>query len=94
MVVRLHKPGQIRLIMSKVELLDHNILRFLNKTGEMPGSIILHPRFVTGLIDEYKEHIEFVNTIDIHRLPIKYRGIRVYESSQLNEGQLELTLKL
>jgi hypothetical protein len=80
--------------MTKAELLDHNIVRFLNKTNDMPSSIILHPKFIHGLIDEHKENIQFVNTIDIHRLPIKYRGIRVYESSQLNEGQIELTLKL
>jgi len=80
--------------MTKAELLDHNILRFINKKDEMPSSIILNPRFVHGLIGEHKENIQFVNTIDTHRLPIKYRGIRVYESSQLNEGQIELTLKL
>lgn len=60
--------------MSKVELLDHNILSFLNKTGQMPSSIILNPRFVNGLINEYKEHIEFIHTMDINRLPIQYRG--------------------
>jgi hypothetical protein len=80
--------------MKNCELLDYNISRFVSKTGSMPSSIILNPRFVNSLIDEYKEHIQFVNTIDIHRLPIKYRGIRVYESSQLNEGQIELTLEL
>jgi hypothetical protein len=80
--------------MSKAELLDYNISRFVSKTCSMPSSIILNPRFINSLIDEYKEHIQFVNTIDIHRLPIKYRGIRVYESSQLNEGQIELTLEL
>jgi hypothetical protein len=80
--------------MNNSELLDHNINRFLNKTGQMPSSIILNPRFVIRLIDEYKEHIEFVNTMDIHRLPIKYRGIRVYECQQLNEGQIELTYEL
>jgi hypothetical protein len=80
--------------MSRTELLDHNIVRFLNKTNEMPDSIILHPRFVHNLIDEYKENIQFVDTENIDKLPIKYRGIKVYESSQLNEGQIELTLKL
>ena len=80
--------------MSKVELLDHNILSFLNKTGQMPSSIILNPRFVFSLINEFKEHIEFVNTMDIHRLPIKYRGIRVYECQQLNEGEIKLTYEI
>ena len=80
--------------MSKVELLDHNILSFLNKTGQMPSSIILNPRFVHGLINEHKDLIQFIDTMDIHRLPIKYRGIRIYECSQLNEGQIELTLEL
>ena len=77
--------------MRREELLDWNITKFLMSTGSMPSSIILHPRFVNSLIDEYKEYIEFVNTMDIHRLPIKYRGIRVYECQQLNEGQIELT---
>ena len=80
--------------MKNCELLDHNISRFLRKTGQMPSSIILNPRFVIRLIDEYKEHVEFVNIMDIHRLPIKYRGIRVYECQQLNEGQIELTYEL
>ena len=80
--------------MTNSELLDYNITRFLSKTGQMPSSIVLNPRFVTRLIDEYKEHIEFVNTMDINRLPIKYRGIRVYECQQLNEGQIELTYEL
>ena len=72
--------------MKVAELLDYNINRFVSKTGSMPSSIILHPRFVNSLIDEYKEHIDLVNTMDIH-----YRGIRVYECQQLNEGQIELT---
>ena len=78
-------------IMRDCELLDYNINRFVSKTGSMPSSIILNPRFVNSLVNEYKEHIEFVNTMDIYRLPIKYRGIRVYECQQLNEGQIELT---
>ena len=77
--------------MKVAELLDWNITRFLMSTGSMPSSIILNPRFVNSLVDEYKEHIEIVNTMDIYRLPIKYRGIRVYECQQLNEGQIELT---
>ena len=80
--------------MKNSELLDHNITRFLKKTGQMPGSIILNPRFVNSLIDEYKEQVEFIYTMDINRLPIKYRGIRVYECQQLNEGQIELTYEL
>jgi hypothetical protein len=80
--------------MSRSELLDHNIMRFLNKTQQMPSSIILNQRFVQGLINECKENIQFIDTIDIHRLPIKYRGIRIYEYQQLNEGQIELTLEL
>lgn len=78
--------------MKRVELLDHNIWMFINKTNETPNSIILNPIFVNGLINEHKEHIEFINTED--RLPIKYRGIRVYECPQFNEEQIELTFKL
>jgi len=80
--------------MNNSELLDHNITRFFKKTGQMPSSIVLNPRFVIGLIDEYKKQVEFIFTIDIHRLPIKYRGIRVFECQQLNEGQIELTYEL
>ena len=80
--------------MKNSELLDHNITRFLKKTGQMPVSIILNPRFVNSLIDEYKQQVEFIYTMDINRLPIKYRGIRVYECQQLNEGQIELTYDL
>lgn len=80
--------------MKNSELLDHNITRFLKKTGQMPVSIILNPRFVNSLIDEYKQQVEFIYTMDINRLPIKYRGIRVYECQQLNEGQIELTYEL
>ena len=80
--------------MKVAELLDWNITRFLMSTGSMPSSIILNPRFVNSLVDEYKENIQFVNTMDIYRLPIKYRGIRVYECQQLNEGQIELTYDL
>lgn len=80
--------------MKNSELLDHNITRFLKKTGQMPVSIILNPRFVNSLIDEYKQQVKFIYTMDINRLPIKYRGIRVYECQQLNEGQIELTYEL
>jgi hypothetical protein len=80
--------------MSRTELLDHNIWRFLNKIGEMPSSIILNPRFVHGLIDENNDFTKFSNTMNIYELPFKYRGIVIYESLQLNEEQIELTLKL
>jgi hypothetical protein len=80
--------------MEKIELLEHNIVRFLKKTGDMPSSIILHPKFIHGLIDEYKKQIEIIYPMNIYELPFKYRGIVIYESSQLNEGQIELTLKL
>jgi hypothetical protein len=80
--------------MTNQELLDRNITRFLSKTGDMPSSIILNPRFVMRLVDEYKENIQFANTMDIYESPIKYRGIIVYECQQLNEGQIELTIKL
>ena len=80
--------------MTKTELLDHNIWRFLNKIGEMPISIILHPKFIHGLIDENNDFTKFSNTMNIYELPFKYRGIVIYESLQLNEEQIELTLKL
>lgn len=80
--------------MTKAELLDHNIVRFLNKTNDMPSSIILHPKFIHGLIDENNDYTKFSNTMNIYELPFKYRGIVIYESLQLNEDQIELTLKL
>ena len=76
------------------ELIDHNIITFLRRMGEMPSGILLHPKGLEILVNEYKEHIQLVNTMDIYKLPIKYRGIRVYECQQLNEGQIELTYKL
>lgn len=80
--------------MTRAELLDHNIWRFINKTNEMPISIILHPKFIHGLIDENNDFTKFSNTMNIYEFPFKYRGIVIFESLQLNEEQIELTLKL
>jgi hypothetical protein len=79
--------------MSKSELLDYNLWRFVNKTNVMPSSIVLNPRFVIGLINEHRELI-LSDKINEYMSPIKYRGIIIYESLQLNEGQIEMTLKL
>jgi len=37
------------------KLLDHNISTFLRRTDEMPNGIILHPKAVEILVNEYKE---------------------------------------
>lgn len=79
--------------MSRAELLDHNLWRFINKTNVMPSSIILNPRFVIGLINENRALMTSDN-INEYMSPIKYRGIIIYESQQLNEGQIEMTLEL
>ena len=37
------------------ELIDHNIATFLRRIGEMPSGILLHPKGLEILVNEYKE---------------------------------------
>ncbi len=80
--------------MTLSQLLDHNITSFLRKTGDMPNGIILHPKGVEKLVNEYKELISNADMMNIYLRPIKYMGIFIYESLDLNENEIKLTLKL
>lgn len=78
----------------KQELIDHNIATFLRRIGEMPSGILLHPKAVEILVNEYKEAFGNINIMNIYLTPIKYRGITIYESLGLNENEIQLTYKL
>jgi hypothetical protein len=80
--------------MSKQELLDHNISTFLRRTDEMPNGIILHPKAVEILVNEYKEAFGNINIMNVNVNPIKYRGIPIYECLGLNENEIKLTYEL
>jgi hypothetical protein len=80
--------------MTLSQLLDHNITTFLRKQGEMPSGIILHPKGVETLVNEYKALIANADMINIYLRPIKYMGITIYECLDLNENEIKLTLNL
>ena len=80
--------------MSKQELLDHNISTFLRRTDEMPNGIILHPKAVEILVNEYKEAFGNINIMNVNVNPIKYRGITIYECLGLNENEVKLIYEL
>ena len=80
--------------MTLSQLLDHNISAFLSKTYEMPNGIILHPKGLETLVNEYKALISNYDIMNMNLRPIKYRGIQLYESLDLNENEIKLTLEL
>lgn len=80
--------------MTLSQLLDHNISIFLRRTDEMPDGIILHPKAVEILVNEYKESFGNINTMNVYLTPIKYRGITIYECLSLNENEIKLTYGL
>ena len=76
------------------ELIDHNIITFLRRMGEMPSGILLHPKGLEILVNEYKEAFGNINIMNIYLTPIKYRGITIYECLGLNENEVKLIYEL
>ena len=78
----------------KAVLIDHNIASFLRRTGEMPSGILLHPKGLEILVNEYKEASGNINIMNIYLTTIKYRGITSYECLGLNENEIKLIYEL
>lgn len=80
--------------MTLEQLIDHNISTFVRRIGEMPTGILLHPKAVEILVNEYKESFGNINTMNVYLTSIKYRGITIYECLGLNENEIKLTYGL
>ena len=78
----------------KAEIIDHNIVTFLSRIGEMPSGILLHPKSVEILVENYKKAFGNINITNVYSTPIKYRGITIYESLGINENEIKLIYEL
>lgn len=76
--------------MSTIQKIEYSLYEYYKKNITEPSGILIHPNTFDDLVDELREGYDIPT--DMNRNDAKYRGIKIFESLQLNKNEIKIIL--